>query len=363
MILFQYVAREYLRYVAGITALTVFLFVLFDFLHKTTRYFAKFNPSTSDMVLFYFYQSPALVLQALPIASLLGSVGAMVLLSRSNEITAMRAAGMGPFSIGAPILACGAGLSVLSLLATQYVLPRTARRMHYVESVRIEGKSMMKSRDSVPWGREENTFVSYRAFDPQSSELSGVEVMDVGPSFRPREVLYAQRATYDSQTRQWVLPPSTRLSFSQNSGIQAVETAPEMRLPLPLDPGALKRDPRLPNELSFGELSRLIEAGQRSGANVNEFRLDYHLKIAYPFAVFVVSLIGIRFCFRSERSLETARSLLSAVGVGISYWFVLSTARAIGKRGEMSPVLAAWLPNLVVLLLAVALVWRSSRRD
>ena len=75
MTLFLYVLRDFLKFVFGALLLCVFLFLLFDFIHKTTRYIPRYNPATADLVEFYFYQIPSLVNQALPIASLLASVG------------------------------------------------------------------------------------------------------------------------------------------------------------------------------------------------------------------------------------------------------------------------------------------------
>src|SRR5690606_6451539 len=137
MRLFLYIVREYLKYVAGTVVLTVFLFVLFDFIHKMTKDFAQHNPSGETIFRFYLFQIPGQIVQALPIASLLASVICMILLSRSNEITAMRAAGMGPLQIGAPLAAGGMLLSMGSLIIGEVFVPKFAQRVHYVQQVLI----------------------------------------------------------------------------------------------------------------------------------------------------------------------------------------------------------------------------------
>ena len=125
MILFGYVLKDFLKFVFGTLILCVFLFLLFDFIHKTTRYIPRYNPETKHLIQYYIFMIPNLIQQALPIASLLSGVICMVLLSRSNEITAMRAAGMGPLRIGAPIAFGGLLLSLGSfLLENSYCLLR-----------------------------------------------------------------------------------------------------------------------------------------------------------------------------------------------------------------------------------------------
>ena len=116
----------------------MFLFILFDSRHKTTGYFLKHKPATTDIILLYMYLAPSIAVQVLPIASLLASVIAMILLSRSNEITAMRAAGLGPLGIGVPIAIGAIFVSFLSSRLGEYVVPVTAGMMRYVEDVVIE---------------------------------------------------------------------------------------------------------------------------------------------------------------------------------------------------------------------------------
>ena len=166
MKLFRYILKDFFKYVLGTCALCMFLFVLFDFIHKTTRYFQKYNPSTENIVLLYIYQIPHLLVQAIPIASLLGSVTCMVLMSRTNEITAMRAAGMGPVRVGLPVAIGGLILSALSILLGEFIAPKSMKQMRYVEEVVIEGSRENQMEQGAHWAREENFLFSFEEFNP-----------------------------------------------------------------------------------------------------------------------------------------------------------------------------------------------------
>ena len=128
MTLFFYVLKDYFKYVLGTLSLTVFLFMMFDFIHKTTGYIPKYQPSFFLIAKLYFFQIPSLLVQSIPIASLLASVITMVLLSRTNEVTAMRAVGMGPLRVGMPV-ALGGGLYLLSPHFLARLFFRLARRV------------------------------------------------------------------------------------------------------------------------------------------------------------------------------------------------------------------------------------------
>lgn len=349
MRLFFYILREYLKYVLGTIVLTVFLFVLFDFIHKTTKYFAEYNPSTENIIRFYAFQIPGQIMQALPIAGLLASVICMILLSRTNEITAMRAAGMGALQIGAPLAAGGLLLSFGSLFIGEIVVPRFAQKMHYVQQVLIEGKKDDQVADGAKWARDGQNLINFQDYDPMTQTLSKVRMVEVRPNFRPVQAVEADLGYYLSATKTWKLTNIRILYFKRNGVLDRTESREELDLALPIDPKKLRQDRRKPNELGIAELSDMIARGEKVGADTLPYKVDFHYKLAYPFAAFVVSLIGLKFGYKSERTTETAKGVLIAFFIGISYWVVLSASRALGLRGDIHPFLAAWAPNVVVL--------------
>ena len=361
MRLFLYILREYFKYVIGTVVLTVFLFVLFDFIHKSTKYFAEFNPTSENIMRFYLYQVPTQLVQALPIAGLLGSVVAMILLSRTNEITAMRAAGLGPWQIGLPLACGGLILSVTSFVMGETVVPRASKRVHYVQQVLIEGQKDEQLGEGARWLRNAQTFVNFDDYDPVSQTLTNVRLVDVKPNFRPEQAIESEYAFYSPTAKTWTLTGVRILHFKRNGTLDFVEQKLNQVIELPIEPKKLQKDRRKTNELSLRELRDLMQVREQSGGETISLKVDYQGKLAYPFAAFVVSLIGLKFGYRSERSTETAKGVLLAFFIGISYWFILSSGRALGLRGDLHPFFAAWLPNVVVLLLIVVDAWRGRK--
>jgi lipopolysaccharide export system permease protein len=338
MILFFYVAREFVKYVVGTLILCMFLFILFDFIHKTTGYLARYQPKSTDLIQFYLYQMPQLAQQALPITALIASVICMVLLSRTNEITAMRAAGMGPISVGMPIAVGGLIISGFSLILDQFIIPRTAEKVHYIEEVLMEKQEDTRISERARWLRDKDRLI------------------------RARELIEADSAKYSPDEKIWVMGSSRAWQFAVNGVVQHFERRPPQVVSIPIEPAKLKKERRKPSELSYRELWDYIKRGESSGMDVSVYRIEFHVKLAFCFAAFVVSLIGLKFGYRSERSMETVRSVLLAFAVGISYWFILNAARAFARNGILNPVFAAWAANFIVLSVALVGIWRA-RKD
>ena len=349
MTLFFYVLKDFLKFVFGTLLLCVFLFLLFDFIEKTTRYIPRYAPETIDLVQYYLFRIPSLLLQALPIASLLSSVITMVLLSRTNEITAMRAAGMGPLRVGLPIAIGGLLLSGFSLFLGEYVLPRAAQKAHYIKEIKIEQGSENQLAEGARWLRQDNKLFNFADFDPLSNSMDGVRVLELNASFRPKSVIEAEKAVFDVSAGSWRLPVARIVYFWPNGSVSFSETKTDVLVGIPIKPEKLKRERREANELSLFELKDIIKRGHGSGMDILGFEVDMHVKMAFHFASFVVCLVGLRFGYKSERSMETAKSVLFAVALGISYWFFLNAGRALGKRGSIDPFFSAWAANFILL--------------
>ncbi len=363
MIIFRYILREYIKYVVGTISLTVFLFILFDFIHKSSKEFAERPPATQDVIEFYLYQIPAQSVQAAPIAGLLASVVAMILLNRTNEVTAMRAVGMGPKEIAAPLAFGGLLLSGFSFLLSETVVPRFANKVHYIQEVKMRGGSAEAANSQGKWQRFGQNLYSYRDFDPISETVTGIQIIEVKDNFRPLSSIEGDLGKFNHDSGDWTVYGAKHLTFRKSGVIDHVDYKGVVTMSLPLDPRKLRRDRRKAAELSFYELAELLERGEQSGADVLPYRVEWHGKFAYPLSAFVVSLIGVRFGFTSERTTETAKGVLWAFFLGISYWIVLSAGRALGLQGHIYPLVAAWLPNFVVLAVIGIEAWIARRQS
>ena len=162
-------------------------------------------------------------------------------------------------------------------------------------------------------------------------------------------VTEAEFAAFQPERGKWRLSGVKTFHFRKNGSLDFIDAKDFVDLDLPFEPKKLGKDDRKPGELSFRELQEAIERGDRSGIDTLPLKVEMQGKLAYPFAAFVVSLIGLKFGYKSERATETAKGVLIAFFIGISYWFVLSAGRALGLRGDIHPIVSAWLPNVVVM--------------
>ena len=99
--------------------------------------------------------------------------------------------------------------------------------------------------------------------------------------------------------------------------------------------------------LTSPQLSDYIEKQKRRGfANIKEFEIEYHKRIAMSFASFILTIIGVSL---SSRKTKGGMGLHLGIGLGLSFSYILfqTITSTFAINGNVPPVIAVWIPNIL----------------
>ncbi len=344
MRLFFYIFKRYCGYALAVVALCLFLFIFFDFSHRARVFFSKVEPPALDIALFYFYQLPFFIVQALPVTALLASVLTMMVLGRNHEITAMRAAGAGPLRLFAPLLAGGVLCSALGCFAGEWLVPASAAKMRRLEA-QMAGDTQYRH-DKHVWLKNGNIIFRYRTYDPYRQRLLGLKQIHLRDDFGVQTITTAAQADY--RGKDWLLNEAQMQHYDRRGLLVRAEEKESVAAELPFKLAWLQREQRQALELKRSELKQLIVSRHERGENTLRQQVDLHLKISYPCAALFVVLLGLRFGFLYQR--RAIQGVLATFAVGFAYWLLLGICTTLGRVGAVEPFAAAWLANAMLLL-------------
>jgi lipopolysaccharide export LptBFGC system permease protein LptF len=98
--------------------------------------------------------------------------------------------------------------------------------------------------------------------------------------------------------------------------------------------------------MTYGQLRSYIQTLRVSGFNAIPYMVQLQRKVAFPLVTVVMTLLAVPFAVTTGR-----RGAMYGIGVGIVlaivYWVTLSIFAAVGSGGWISPILAAWAPNIL----------------
>jgi len=306
------------------------------------------------IALSYLYWLPDSMFMVLPAAVLFATVFAIGALTRHSEITAAKASGISFYRFIAPIFV-GAVIATLLGLVLGELAPITNKKR--LEILQGDQVNFGNDRYNFAYAADGGRVYKIGALHLVESSLEGIviERKGKGPDY-PSYVVSANSGRYKPATG-WVLKagalhiiPDTlhNLTFSFDSLVDRHFTEPPKQLTLAQ---------KAPTDMGFRELGRFIASMERSGADVNELRVERMLKIAIPITCIVILLFGAPLATSTQRG-------GAAYGVGLSlattviFLMLIQLTKGIGGKGMIPADLAAWLPSIIFGLVGAVLFAR-----
>ena len=197
---------------------------------------------------------------------------------------------------------------------------------------------------------DSNTFVGIRDYDTTSKSARGIFLERTD---RDRLVynLRAESIVWDTLSKKWKLYRATeRRLDSMGEQLTSYDT---MLLSLNVLPEELRRDDYLKDKLTTPELNRFIEREEQRGTEgLNAMRVERYRRTSGAFSVLLLTLIGVIIATRKTRG---GSGMHLAMGIIIASVFIISDrfSTVFAIKGNLPPLLAAWLPNLFFSLVAL----------
>lgn len=341
-VLSRYVVGRYLRVLAlcwGSAALALFLLEVFEKLGTI----AENQVSPSAVATYLALKIPRLLIDAYPATALLAVLLSFGLLARHNEILALRACGISPWKLATPVLASAVAVSLTALAWNERIVPAASERARLIRDNEIKRRDTYGFHGNTSiWVQSAVGFVRADHYDAQRTVLYGVSIFDTDPSLHLRRIVEAPLARWAGDA--WQLDRPTVKEIGADGSVRQRALDPrELRLaesPITFE----KRQPK-PKEMTYGELSRWIRDLEARGVPVSEYRVERHLKIAWPMSGIVTVLIGFPLAVRGGRRFGLGYNVTMGLLVGFAYWFVFAVSTAGGRGETLPPALAAWAPN------------------
>ncbi len=349
-ILFRYILREYSKIFGMCFSGLVTIYLVIDFFEKVRR-FLRYESGILPILLYFVLKIPSISFQVAPFAVLVATLLTLGLLSRSNEITAMRSCGVSLLWMSSPFLLFASGISLILFSFSSTIIPLASEKAEEVRAVQIEQKPVPVTVKAVqPWARiSAHSLMKVAEIDAEGKTLRGIRIFYFRPPFQLDRITEAEEARY--ATNGWVLRNGFHRQFHSNETVELARFS-EQTINLPLIPDDFSSSLVGNSEtMTFREIHNYLERFRQEGFTFSRLLTDYYDRMALPLVTIVMVLVGIALSLR--RSGVRGGSMTVGIGqafiVGFCYWTTHSIAIALGRGGALAPVLAGWMANALFL--------------
>ena len=354
-ILSRYVLREFSVFLVPSFVSFVAIFLIVDLAGRLSSFIDR-GLTGSAIALYYLWYVPYISVLVLPMAMLLACLFCMGGLARRQELTAMKAAGASLYRIVLPIQVLALAISVCAFLISDRVMPEGNRRRSALDSG-ANYEQLPETLSQVVLPDTGDRVLYLVKYFPREKRGEGV-TLDQYEGILPVSTILAEEIVW--RDGGWDFLRGSVRHFG-DADLEHVSAFESKRLEdLALRPEDLAQASRPVDQMTGAELRAFIARKIRTGRNADREAVELQLRMAFPFANFVIVLLGVPI---SASTRSTGKPLLVGMCLLLSfvYYGSIQAGRAFGWNGLLHPFVGAWGANLVFLAIGGTLLFRTRK--
>ena len=364
LILDDYVLREFLTTFAMVLVSFVLLMLVFTFFELLGDIIRNRTPLVT-VGEYLIDLTPSMIYNIAPLGVLVAVLVTFGVLTRTSELTAMKATGISLYRVMVPIVVVSALIAIALFLFDESYLPSANRRQEALRSI-IKGRpaqTFLRPDQKWIFGRQEpgkpGRIFYYQFFDPDQERFANLTVFEFNPeNFSLSRRIFASSVHWEPQLQQWVFEHGWERRFDGEAVSSysqfSVEDFPEINEP----PQYFTKQALQSQEMTFGQLERYIRDLRQSGFDTKHLSVQLNLKIADPLVTLVMAVLAIPFALSMGKR-GSLTGIATAIGLAIAYWVVKGMFGALGDVNLLPTLLAAWSPDLLFGLTGAYLLLRT----
>lgn len=344
----RYLIKELIGpFIFGISAFSCILAgstILFPLVNEAV----KFNIPVFAILRLLIYKLPSIIVFTLPMSTLLATIMAISRLNSDMEIVAFRASGISLFRMTVPLILMGLLISGVTIGFNELIVPKTN---YYSEQLLLsftqdDQPNLKKNINFTEYDEDKLPLRIINVKEVKGKKLEQIFVAEYDQGQLAR-LIRADSGTWLSSGG-WEFYDGEMHSFSyqQKDKITFIQFKKEY-IDIQINPLDFSKREKSSEEMDAKELKQKIVLKSKTGADATEDMMLYHMRFSIPFASLIFSILGVSIGMKPLRG-------SSAIGFGLSlliiiiYYILISLGMYFGLSHFLSPILAAWLPNIVI---------------
>lgn len=279
-------------------------------------------------------------------------------LAYRSEIIAMLSAGISFNRILRSYWVGSVLLAIVLWAGNRWVVPHADRIRDAFEDKYVNHLDNTKQISNVHLRIDSFSYVTMYIYDPIYKYASGFKLEKI----RGQDLYYrleAQNVSWDSTQKAWKTSMCIIRTF--NGLHETARQIPDTSLHIPLSPDDLLRKSNITEIMTTPELNAYIKKEKLRGSEgINALYVEKYRRDASAVAVIILTLIAVAVASRKVRG-GSGLHLAIGIVIGSAYIVVLQFSYTFSVKGNLNPLIAVWLPNILFAAVAFGLLRRAPK--
>ena len=349
-IIYNYLNREIFKNFGIIVVVVVAIYVAVDFFEKIDDFMEARLPF-SKVLSFFIFNIPFIIAQIMPVGLFLSILIVFCLMSKSNEIIALRSSGISIYYLLWPLLSIGLLSTILLFFLSEVIVPFTTTKANKIWQSEVRKERLVTTREKNVWIKGNRTITHIKYYDAANRSLHGISINAFDKDFNLIRRVDAKKANFDNG--KWILTDCMVQTLNTKTRNYKTIFRDKKTELLDFSPEDMKRVMKKSVEMSFKELLGYIQKVETEGYDATAYRVDLQAKIAFPFVCIILCLLGIGISVRGKLSQSIPIIVAYGLGIVFFFWIFNSFCVSLGY-GEVLPTwIAVWAPNVTFLFIGL----------
>lgn len=348
MTLHLYLARRFILTFAAVAGAFLAVILMVDLIEGARR-------GTAHLLRDALLRAPGGFQGILPLVMILASIALFLALARSSELVAVRAAGRSAITALMAPLVAALLVALLGLFALGPMVAATSRALAHD---RAPGGAALAMDEGGLWLRQGDAGGQMVIHATRSGAggtlLEGVSFLAFDRDGRPETRIDAARARLENG--KWQIEDARIWPLTAPNPEASARHEDALSLPATLTADDIRESLARPETIALWDLPAFIARLQAAGFSARQHEVHLQGELAQPLLLVAMVMIGAAFTMRPQRAGRTGIMVLIAVSLAFGVHFMRNFARILGEAGQIPPALAAWVPPLAAVAVALALL-------
>ena len=352
-----YIIRQFISTLSMTLMGFVSVILVVDLIENLDRFIDNSVPAGVTLK-YYIYAIPWFINLGLPMSMLISTVFTVGVLAKRNELTAMKSNGISLYRIAVPITTIGFIVSLVSFELDNRWVVKGNKVRYDIERQYMKRKARVKTQKEIRnifLQKNEMNHISLAKFRPETNSGNNITFISLDNGIVTKR-MDGKTVKWIDSLKVWSVKNYSIRDFDINGSVKnTIISKNDTIMELNFSPEDITQQSKKPDEMSFGDLSARIKQLKENGVDSTKWEVDRYFKISFAFTNFIIVLFGIPLVVVRPKG-----GLSFGAGMGIFvifiYYVFIKLGMSIGYSGITSPIVAAWMGNVLFFIGGILLL-------
>lgn len=349
-----YIIRKFLGTFFFSLVLILTIAVVFDFAEKVDNFMQTHAPVRAIVFDYYFNFVPYFAMLFAPLFVFISVIFFTSKMAVNTEIIAILNSGMSYIRMMLPYFLSSLVIAIFTFVLTNFVIPhanlvRIRFEDRYVRSAAYRAGFIQNFHRQV----YPRVYAYMQTYDPVAQIGTDFSLEKFDEKGHLESKLVALRVSWDTTINKW---SAMNYYIRDIKGFnETITRGLRIDTTLTFEPKDFARDPSVVGTMTYNELNSYINLLKLQGSDeLKLFQIEKYRRISDSFAIFILTLIGVSL---SSQKIRGGIGMQIGLGLALSFSYILfmQFASQFSLKGDVEPMVAIWIPNILYTVIALFL--------